>query len=89
VNIQGEEALTPASCSGDSGRTLKKVVSARPSPSKGFTQAPSALRIPSRRAKPRWAQLLLYMEIDSMGKGRVLGRMPDEGEVTKGDEAAR
>jgi hypothetical protein len=29
------------------------------------------------------------MEIDSMGKGRVLGRMPDEGEVTKGDEAAR
>jgi len=29
------------------------------------------------------------MELESMGKGRVLERMPDEREVTKGDEAAR
>jgi hypothetical protein len=29
------------------------------------------------------------MEIESMGKGRVPGSMPDEREVTKGDEAAR
>ena len=35
------------------------------------------------------ALALALMEIESMGKGRVPGSMPDEREVTKGDEAAR
>ena len=40
-------------------RGLKNVVSARPSTSLASTQAPSALRMQSRRTKPRRAQFLL------------------------------
>jgi WD40 repeat protein len=51
------EGPTVAVC--DRLRLLKKVVSARPSPSTASTQAPSALRIQSRMTKPRLAQLWL------------------------------
>ena len=62
--------------------------SARPSTSVASTQAPSTLRMQSRRTKPRRAQLLLQCRLYGWARSAFLGRVLDNREEKKRAEAA-